>query len=418
MKKYCILLLFPLLILLLCSCSAEALKNEAELIWTEKSSIAEMIRFDPSKTGSTLSQASLPAVPDSEAPHHLICETHTELLTSMINSAGNISTAVSVGGNQLSEYPTRTDVPESEKAGYLVLPLFASHKRAVVETILSNFGITPEWIEQDNMAAAGDVFAIDYAGFSDENGYCINPDVPVTLYVSSEKKASVAQSGSNLVYLTFDDGPTSHDTERLLDILDSYGVRATFFTIGDSVKKYPDSAGAIVSRGHSLGCHSMTHVYTDLYASAYSLEQEVTAWENAVRSAGIPLGEHGKLFRFPGGSVGKYLTKEKLEPMEAVLADHGYSVFDWNIVTNDGLLYLVPEGESPYRYLMDNLLTTLDDALKENEGKEDAPLIVLMHEVTPETIDLMPWILETFISRGFTFGFLPDRAGSWTFADR
>lgn len=417
MKKYRIL--FVLLLLpVLCACSADAIREEAALFWAEKGTIAELIRLDLADAPPSDSLTAAPAAADPGSARHLTCETHTELLPSFRSSADDPASVVSVDGVPLSDYPTAAGASEDERAGYLALPLFAIHQRAAVEAILSGFGLTAEWVERPGTAAAGEVFAIRYAGFSDESGYYVNPDVPVTLYVSAEKVAATARTGSNLVYLTFDDGPTKNDTVRLLDILDRYGVKGTFFTIGEAIRKYPDSAKAIVTRGHTLACHSMTHVYADLYASAASLEAEITAWESAVREAGIPLGEHGKLFRFPGGSVGKYLTDENRADMTAMLAAHGYEIFDWNIVTNDGLLSQVPKDKTTYQYLMENFLTTLDDALSENKGKDDAPLIVLMHEVTPETIDLMPWMIETFIDRGFTFGSLAERGSSWTFADR
>lgn len=61
------------------------------------------------------------------------------------------------------------------------------------------------------------------------------------------------------IALTFDDGPHPENTPRLLDILKQYGVRATFFVVGRNVEKYPHIAQRIVSEGHQIGNHTMTH---------------------------------------------------------------------------------------------------------------------------------------------------------------
>ncbi len=68
------------------------------------------------------------------------------------------------------------------------------------------------------------------------------------------------QDGRKTVYLTFDDGPIPECTPWLLDLLDSYGVKATFFMVGDNVRKYPELYADIISRGHRVGNHTMHHL--------------------------------------------------------------------------------------------------------------------------------------------------------------
>lgn len=62
------------------------------------------------------------------------------------------------------------------------------------------------------------------------------------------------------VMLTFDDGPIPEATPEILDILDRYGVKATFFMVGDNVRKYPDLLEAVKKAGHSVGNHTMHHL--------------------------------------------------------------------------------------------------------------------------------------------------------------
>ena len=171
-----------------------------------------------------------------------------------------------------------------------------------------------------------------------------------------------------MVYLTFDDGPTEQDTERLLDILDTAGVKAAFFTIGENVAKYPEAAALITARGHAFGCHTYSHVYEDIYESAEVLGKEVEAWEKAAEDAGA-LREN-KLFRFPGGSVGKYMDDETLNEMRDMLEKRGYRIFDWNSATNDGVLYLRPAGTSAFEYIRDSFEETFARSLAETEGAE------------------------------------------------
>jgi len=64
---------------------------------------------------------------------------------------------------------------------------------------------------------------------------------------------------SNRVALTFDDGPWPGGTDRVLDILKERGIRATFFVIGDNLRKYPELAARIRDEGHELGNHTQTH---------------------------------------------------------------------------------------------------------------------------------------------------------------
>ena len=139
-------------------------------------------------------------------------------------------------------------------------------------------------------------------------------------------------------------------------------------------------------------------------------------WEQIVADAGITLTH--KLFRFPGGSVSSYLTDYKRLTMTQMLTERGYTIYDWNVVTNDSLLSLRPEGAGTYDYIRETFKETLAKCVRENEGKPGAPIIILMHETVPETVDLMPWMLEYLIGEGYTFGSLDQMDGSWTFGDR
>ncbi|MBQ8334500.1 MAG: polysaccharide deacetylase family protein [Clostridia bacterium] len=400
------------LLLLFCLTSCA---DSIDLICSEAGEIAAFFERDRvfSREPSLYVSA---AEPDPPSRPILETETHTEIIESPYNSASSAATVASVGKSGESLRAVTRSLTDGEKTKYTGVPYFADCDIAAVTEVLGTYGIAAEVVLRSNPAPAGQVFAIEYAGVTDGSRYYINRDVPVTLYVSNQKPAKTAADGDNLVYLTFDDGPTLSDTGELLDVLDTYGVKAAFFVTGEAVAKYPESAREIVGRGHLLGCHSVTHKYEKIYENAAALEAEMIEWEAIVADAGITLRQ--KLFRFPGGSVSGYLTDYKRLTMTAMLTERGYTIYDWNVVTNDSLLSLRPDGVTTYDYIRDTFAETLAQCVRENEGKSGAPVIILMHETVPETVDLMPWLLGYLIGEGYTFGSLDQMGGSWTFADR
>jgi len=350
---------------------------------------------------------------DAEPTPELIASTHTELLPSPYNALEWESTVASVGTTDLS-YPSDGTLTEDEKLGYTFVPAFTDRQLSSVGSVLKAHGITYRVVERTNTAPAGEVIAVTYAGFSEDAGYAVNPSVGVILTVSAEKRAKTAEEGT-LVYLTFDDGPSTTHTLPLLEILDEYGVKATFFTLGSAVVEHPELANAIVDRGHTVACHTMTHVYSEIYASVASLDAEVTAWEEAVSSVGITLGEN-KLFRFPGGSVGNYFDSVKRNAFIGMLESRGYRIYDWNASANDAVLYLAPHDETNYDYIKESFADSFALAEKTAAGKENEPIIILMHESAKETPELIRWILEYIIDRGYSFGDLAERETPWMFA--
>ncbi len=390
MKTHRKLLIVPVLLLtlsVLTSCASW------DTFRSELSGIAEFFRFVP-----VASEASSPGVlaeKDRTSAPLLKTVRHTENLPSPYVPA--------------EEY---TPVADTDKIGYTTVPRFSSNDLATVQSALAVHGIEPTLVTRRNPAPANNVYAIEFAGHSDADAYYINPASAVTLYVSAQKmlRPPANEDVSNVVYLTYDDGPTPADTLRLLDILDTYGVKATFFVTGEAVEKSPAAARAIVERGHQIGCHSVTHIYDKIYASVDALEEELLWWEEIVTSAGITLDDGHKLFRFPGGSNNAGIDAEKSAAMREMLSSHFYRAYDWNVVTNDAVLYTAPAGTDTYDYIRDTFTQTFAAKVKTGE----TPVILLMHETVPETIDLMPWMIETLISNGYTFGTL-DTIPSWTF---
>lgn len=133
------------------------------------------------------------------------------------------------------------------------------------------------------------------------------------------------------MYLTFDDGPTGDNTEEILDILKERNIQATFFVIGENVRKHPEVAKRIVAEGHTIGIHCNWHDYGKLYSS---VADYVADFEKAYQAVYEVTGVEAKLFRFPGGSINAY-NKKVYKDIIAEMTAKGYIYFDWNASLED-----------------------------------------------------------------------------------
>ncbi len=135
-----------------------------------------------------------------------------------------------------------------------------------------------------------------------------------------------------VIYLTFDDGPCAN-TPRILELLDKYDAKATFFIIAKENNEYNYLLPEMEAKGHSIGVHCYEHSYGDIYASEEAFFEDFMAaqaiyYEN--------LGHYASLSRFPGGgaTASSYFYKNLeggFEQVEQRLLDMGVRYFDWNI---------------------------------------------------------------------------------------
>lgn len=157
---------------------------------------------------------------------------------------------------------------------------------------------------------------------------------------SAEYRDQIAEgiaNGINLylnpktMYLTFDDGPSEEYTDMVLDVLKEKNIKATFFVIGEYVRKYPETAKRIAEEGHTIGIHCDVHDYQKIYASVDSyLEDFEKAYDTVYEITGV----EAQFFRFPGGSVNAYnkaVYQDIIEKMEA----RGFVYYDWNASLGD-----------------------------------------------------------------------------------
>ena len=183
-----------------------------------------------------------------------------------------------------------------------------------------------------------------------------------------------------IIYLTFDDGPYIY-TEQLLDILDEYNVKCTFF-VTDKYEDYTYLIKEEYARGHAIGAHSYTHDLSSVYNDYLS---DLDKIENVIENA---TGSKTELIRFPGGSsntIADYKMPELIEEIEEM----GYIYFDWDVDSNDATS---AKNSS-------EVLENLKDGVNESKNYS----LILCHDVYDYTVDaikeFIPWALE----KGCTF---------------
>ena len=166
------------------------------------------------------------------------------------------------------------------------------------------------------------------------------------------------------VYLTFDDGPSPEVTPWVIDLLERYGVKATFFMVGDNISKYPEIFRLVVEKGHRMGNHTFNHIrgfsrkyftsysYLENTEKAYDLMREQMKGLNCSESQLRPL-----LFRPPHGHMGwaQYITLKRR-----------YRIVMWDLVTRDYSKKLRgPQVlANVLRYTRNGSIITFHDSLK------------------------------------------------------
>lgn len=254
---------------------------------------------------------------------------------------------------------------------------------------------------------AGYVYDATFVGEKAEDAYFVQAIGGIVLQVSRgiPWENVTVPAGDRTIYLSFDDGPNSKYTEQILDVLKEYDIKATFFTVGRYLEKYPEIARRVQEEGHTIGCHSYDHNYGYLYASEENLLADLEEWEKAAEAA---LGEvpSERLYRFPGGSMTAGNLRNTLK--EAI-GYRGYRGYDWNALNNDSQSHLRPKDTTAEEYMKDSFLSTIAYSFR----LETSPHILLFHETYQQTVDMLPWMIEYLQEQGCTFATLDQLDSSW-----
>lgn len=198
------------------------------------------------------------------------------------------------------------------------------------------------------------------------------------------------EKNRKVAYLTFDDGPSKVVTPQILDILNEYNIKATFFVIGKMADSYPEILVRTRDEGHAIGNHTYSHNYDYIYKSQYNFIEDIRRAEEAFKRV---LGEEFEtsIIRFPGGSYGNNKSK-----IRKAVVDAGYKYFDWNSLNGDAEGILLSK---------DQLITRFKGTVKGNKE-----LIILMHDTDAKTttVDALRDILDYLIVNGYEFRVLDE----------
>ena len=218
----------------------------------------------------------------------------------------------------------------------------------------------------------------------DSSGNEVSLDREVVMF--EQNKYELKSNNGKVVYLTFDDGPMGY-TEKLLNVLDKYNVKATFFVINTN-SKYDYLIKEAYNKGHTIGLHSYTHKYEDIYSSTTNYFNDLNKISNKVEKL---TGQKSYIMRFPGGSSNTISRRYKngiMSELTKKVEEKGYSYFDWNISSGDAgsttstkqIVYNVTKGLTPNRANM-----------------------VLMHDIKGYSVDAVEEIIIYGLSNGYTF---------------
>ncbi len=210
------------------------------------------------------------------------------------------------------------------------------------------------------------------------NLYCTRPETQIT----PEKT----------IFLTFDDGPSERTTE-ILEILRENGVKATFFVTGNASPKGRALMKQIVDEGHTIGIHTYTHEFRQIYSSVNAFLDDFNKIYSLIyESTGIK----PTIFRFPGGSKNSF-NKNNYKELIAEMTRRGFDYFDWNLSAGDA----VSRTPTPTQKCINNVL---------NFSKNCDHGVILMHDARPKvtTVEALPHIIDGLKNQGFTFGKLSN----------
>lgn len=216
------------------------------------------------------------------------------------------------------------------------------------------------------------------------------------IHPTKDKTCQVKVNHEKVAFLTFDDGPSTTNTTRILSVLDKDNIKATFFVVGsqlDSSKEEQELLKQLYKEGHGIGNHTYSHDYNYLYPSRYvntkNILKDLSKNEQTVK--GI-LGEDFKfnVVRMPGGLYSwknnKTLRKE--------FADNNIKFVDWNVLNGDA-----EGGSKSPSQLVQRFNQTF---------KDQNTVVILMHDTygKESTVEALPAIINCLKEKGYSFGIL------------
>lgn len=212
---------------------------------------------------------------------------------------------------------------------------------------------------------------------SRDRNFAVQPGVPAGTEEEPE--------GEKVVYLTFDDGP-SENTKRIMDILAQYDAKATFFVTGanEECRHYIKEA---YDAGHTIGLHTYSHEYPDVYASDEAYFADLAKVGEVVKEQ---IGYVPCFIRFPGGSSNMVSAKYSdgiMTRLVTAVQEQGYQYYDWNLDTGDAAGCGKEEIEA------------------NSTTEKLSHVMLLCHDTQAKdaTVEALPYILEYYTNLGYKF---------------
>lgn len=192
--------------------------------------------------------------------------------------------------------------------------------------------------------------------------------------------------GNKVVYLTFDDGPYKY-TSSLLDVLDKYNVKATFF-VTNQYPAYQYLIAEEARRGHTVAIHSYSHKYSEIYTSEEAYFNDLNAMREVIINQ---TGKVPSIVRFPGGTdntVSKKYNIGIMSRLTSALSNMGYRYCDWNVSSGDA------GGAQTSDSVYNNVITGIA-----NRNVS----VVLQHDIKGFSVDAVEDIIVWGLANGYTF---------------
>ena len=181
------------------------------------------------------------------------------------------------------------------------------------------------------------------------------------------------QKDYKVLSISFDAAWGNEDTQQLIDILDKYGVKATFFVVGEWVDKYPESVKALFDAGHEVMSHSDSHAHFNSL-SADEIVADLTACGDKIEKV---TGTRPTLFRCPYGEYDDHVINA-VRSMDIEPIQWDVDSLDWKDLS-------------------------AADITKRVTGKVQPGSIVLFHNAALHTPEALPGIIEALLQQGYTF---------------
>lgn len=225
-----------------------------------------------------------------------------------------------------------------------------------------------------------------------EGIYYINYDVEGEATIT--RKVIVEHYTPKTIYLTFDDGPGAN-TVKVLNALDKYNVKATFF-VTNQFPRYQYLIAEEYNKGHKIGVHTLTHKWS-VYDSLDAYLDDFNQMNEIVKNQ---TGSYTNIFRFPGGSGNTVSRSHKTGVVTEIaneMTNRGYVYFDWNLSSGDA----DGKGASTEK-IINNVVNRVD--------KCAAHCVILFHDYKPTTANAIEPILAELTKRGYNFATLNENS--------